>query len=869
MRASYFKSTACGATPLTQDLDLRKRNDSVEPGVGKWVSYLNRERKLDSVVGRRPVAPAAPKGLYLYGNVGSGKTMLMDMFYSATEGIVNHRRRFHFHEAMLEINQQMHSMWKNQVQEKSVQSSISSWVMKLNFDTKVKEWIASEERYKHEMQVKNILPAVADKFLVDREIGQKGASILCFDEIQTVDVFAIVALSGILSRLLSTGTVLVATSNKAPNDLNQDGMQRDIFLELVTKLGEHCQNILIGSEIDYRRLVAKGTVDQTHYFWPLDDHSSQEFEKIWSEITKASDGVVISKTIPVMFGRTLEVPESCSGVARFTYEYLCGRPVGAADYIAIARNYHTIFISDIPVMSMRIRDKARRFITLVDELYNYHCRLFCTAACSIDELFQGTEEGTLFDLESFQFETEIEGTKLRRDVLAQGSVGSGGAPSGIAAILSGQEEMFAFRRAIRAKQVPCGVKINRMVEITAPFGGLVRRGLGIPIRKHIEIGVMTCEPAKLCGFDVVLGLNRSRGYFRDFISHNMYCCVVGVGRSAMESVDNFQIDIGNLMAFDPNYQFASRPSHREELVKTCLERGTQLVQVIANNLFNLPSTEDPDGPLVQLPPPSTKLPREKHLPKPKPPTKWEEFAKKKGIKNRKKDKIVYDEQTGTWKRRHGYDRVNDDKDIPIIEAKMTDEPGEDPFAKRQADKKKKVEKQEKNRLQNLKQAAKVGALPSHVQLAATALPIVGPKTTSKKVSKDELENIAGMAATATASGGKFDKKLPGEKPAKHPGKYRKFLPVAEGKGMGSQEQQQTEKVLNKLMSKHSHEILNVGKAVTMFNVKKEKKRRNNNMKEKSSSTSSKFKPNKKSFKKSSSKKGSSKGGSSSKSGHSK
>ncbi|KAK9141683.1 hypothetical protein Syun_011083 [Stephania yunnanensis] len=651
---------------LVEKWIIRKKNDSVEPGVGKWVSYLNRERKLDSIVGRRPVAPAAPKGLYLYGNVGSGKTMLMDMFYSATEGIVNHRRRFHFHEAMLEINQQMHSIWKNQVQEKFVQSSVSSWIMNLPFDTKVKEWIASEERYKHEMQVKNILPAVADKFLVDREVGQKGASILCFDEIQTVDVFAIVALSGILSRLLSTGTVLVATSNKAPNDLNQDGMQRDIFLELVKKLGEHCQNVLIGSEIDYRRLVAKGTVDKTHYFWPLDDHSSQEFEKTWSEITKASDGDVISKTIPV----------------------------GAADYIAIARNYHTVFISDIPVMSMRIRDK-------------------------------------------------------HKEVLVQ----------------------------------------------VVPHQGLQQYYL---VKKR---------------------------------------CL----------------------------HFAEL----EELVKTCLERGTQVVQVIANNLFNLPSTADPDGPLVQLPPPTTKLPREKHLPKPKPPTKWEEFAKKKGIKNRKKDKIVYDEQTGSWKRRHGYDRVNDDKDVPIIEAKMTDEPGEDPFAKRQADKKKKVDKQEKNRLQNLKQAAKVGALPSHVQLAATALPIVGPKTASKKVNKDELENIAGMAATATASGGKFDKKLPGEKPAKHPGKYRKFLPVAEGKGMGSLEQQQTEKVLNMLISKHSHEMLDVGKAVTMFNVKKEKKRRNKNMKEKSSSTSSKLKSKKKSFKKSSSKKGSSKGGSSSKKGHSK
>ncbi|XP_038878495.1 ribosome biogenesis regulatory protein homolog [Benincasa hispida] len=325
----------------------------------------------------------------------------------------------------------------------------------------------------------------------------------------------------------------------------------------------------------------------------------------------------------------------------------------------------------------------------------------------------------------------------------------------------------------------------------------------------------------------------------------------------IENQHPFQVDLGNLMAFNPHHHFPSLPSSREELVNECLQKGTELVQFIANDLFNLPSTEDRDGPLVKLPPPTTRLPREKPLPKPKPPTKWELFAQKKGIKKRKKDKRVYDEQAGTWKRRHGYDRANDEENIPIIEAKMTDEPGEDPFAARRADKKKRVEKQEKNRLQNLKQAAKVGALPSHIQLAATALPITGTQAAPKKITKDELGNVAGMAATSTASGGKFDKKLTGEKPAKHQGKYRKFLPVVEGTGIGSQEKEQTEKVLNRLISKNSHEILNVSKAVNMYNVKKEKKQRN--QRGKSSSMSSKLKPNKK-LQKKPLKKGSSKHG---------
>ncbi|PIN24339.1 Regulator of ribosome synthesis [Handroanthus impetiginosus] len=318
----------------------------------------------------------------------------------------------------------------------------------------------------------------------------------------------------------------------------------------------------------------------------------------------------------------------------------------------------------------------------------------------------------------------------------------------------------------------------------------------------------------------------------------------------------YEIDLGNLLAFNPHHQFVSPPSSREEIVKVAIDEGTKVVQAIADALFNLPSTEDPDGPIVKLPAPTTKLPREKPLPKPRPPTKWELFAKKKGIKKRKKEKLVFDEQTGTWKRRHGYDRVNDDSDIPIIEAKSTDEPGEDPFAERRKEKKSKVEKQEKNRLQNLKQAAKVGALPSHVQLAATSLPITGTQAIPKKVNKDELENVAGMAATATASGGKFDKKLPGEKPLKHEKKYRKFLPAVEGSGMGALEKQQTEKVLNKLISKNSHEILNVEKAVNMYNVKKEKKQRRQG---RQSSTSSKLKTKKKDFKKTSKKGSSNKG----------
>ncbi|XP_044952042.1 ribosome biogenesis regulatory protein homolog [Hordeum vulgare subsp. vulgare] len=322
--------------------------------------------------------------------------------------------------------------------------------------------------------------------------------------------------------------------------------------------------------------------------------------------------------------------------------------------------------------------------------------------------------------------------------------------------------------------------------------------------------------------------------------------------SASAAATNFEVDLGHLMAYDPSHHLAAAASSRSELRGECLRKATELAQAVANALFSLPATEGRDGPVVRLPPPTNRLPREKHLPRPQPPTKWEQFAKSKGIIKHKKNKRAWDEQTNSWKRTYGYDRVNDDRDVPIIEAKLTDEPGVDPFAQRKEEKKSRVDKQEKNRLGNLKNAAKVGALPSHIQLAATSVPITGTKADlPRKAKKEDLENVAGMASAATASGGKFDKKLPGEKPLKKAGKNRKFLPVVEGKGMGNLEKQQNEKILNSLLAKNFEEPLDVSKAITMYKVKKDNKRRKD--KQSSSSGSNKLKPQKKIHKKSSKK----------------
>ncbi|KAH7422610.1 hypothetical protein KP509_12G016900 [Ceratopteris richardii] len=294
----------------------------------------------------------------------------------------------------------------------------------------------------------------------------------------------------------------------------------------------------------------------------------------------------------------------------------------------------------------------------------------------------------------------------------------------------------------------------------------------------------------------------------------------------MDDQEGFLVDLGNLLVVDKRKAGLSPSLSKEEVTRECLARGEQALQVLAEKLFSIPSTPDKAGPIVQLPAPTLQLPREKPLPKPRPPTKWEIFAQRKGIKKRKRSKLEFDEQNQEWRRRYGYKRVRDEKDIPIIDAKPSDEIGTDPFANRSAQKKSRVAKEAKNQLENLKRAAKFGgkgALPSTIQLAATSLPITGTKETPRRINKKEIGFAAGLASSSTASGGKFDRKLEGEKQAKHVGKHRKFLPVVEGSGIGHQELQQSQRVLNKVLGASSNDILDINKAVNVLNVQDEKR----------------------------------------------
>lgn len=288
-------------------------------------------------------------------------------------------------------------------------------------------------------------------------------TLLVFDELQVSDPFTALALKGILENLLELGATLVFTSNRPPEDLNRHGLHEELFQHFVTKLLQSTDAVSLSAAQDYRKMLAAaapqltaiehGTVPPAPYarlfLHPLNATTADLFEQMWAGVPGAEQ----PRALPVAFGRTLQLQRTKGGAARATFEELCARLLGAADYIALASAFDTVFIEGIPHLSFSKRDQARRFITCVDELYNNGVRLIATANAAPDALFKGTEtDEPILDLEALQFETAVEGSRLRRDLTVEAGV----APVALtpaerakaAAVLGGMEEKFAFKRAI-------------------------------------------------------------------------------------------------------------------------------------------------------------------------------------------------------------------------------------------------------------------------------------------------------------------------------------------------------------------------------------------------------------------------------------
>jgi regulator of ribosome biosynthesis len=275
--------------------------------------------------------------------------------------------------------------------------------------------------------------------------------------------------------------------------------------------------------------------------------------------------------------------------------------------------------------------------------------------------------------------------------------------------------------------------------------------------------------------------------------------------------------VGNLAAFDPSpVDAATFAAGKEE---ACLGMATRIFQALTRQVFSLPSAPAPIGRMAELPAPTTLLPREKPLPKPRPPTKWEVFAQRKGIVKRKRSKLELDEPSGEYKRRYGYQKANDAEAVPYIEAGAHEETGvEDPFTLLAREKKERVKRQDKRQVANLKNAVKAGgagALPPTLRLAA-ALPEHGRGAPARRRElQPELKAASRQAATSTASMGKFDRMVKGEDPAlRRPAGKKKGAVLAVTATAAERAQQG--KLVDHILRKNADDVVDIGRAIGKF-----------------------------------------------------
>ncbi|KAN0066545.1 ATPase [Thecaphora frezii] len=355
-----------------------------------------------------------PKGLYLYGDVGTGKSMLMDLFYDTLPDNVKGRRRIHFHQFMIEVHKRAHYY-------KSKTHRPSGIVMMMANPSSQSSSASSAAPVGEESDA---IEAVA------REMA-RSYSVLCFDEFQVTDIADAMILRGLLERLAAYGVVCVMTSNRHPDELYKNGIQRSSFLPAIELLKHQFRVTDLNSGLDYRKVPrALSTV----YFSPLDDANKREFDKLFDALTSDPTDPVRSHRELSIWGRKLEVPLSTSKVARFTFDQLCGTPKSAADYIELCQRFGTIFVEAIPRMGLNQRDLARRFITFIDAAYESKTKLLASSEVPILQIFSGDQDKN---------KPTADQMRALMDDLGLTMADLGGSP-----IFTGDEELFAFARVI-------------------------------------------------------------------------------------------------------------------------------------------------------------------------------------------------------------------------------------------------------------------------------------------------------------------------------------------------------------------------------------------------------------------------------------
>ena len=286
-------------------------------------------------------APEPPKGLYLWGGVGRGKSMLMDLFVDSLGDVP--ARRVHFHAFMQEIHSAMHEARKTGVDDA-------------------------------------IAPVAAD-------VAAK-VRLLAFDEMQITDITDAMIVGRLFQALFAAGVVVVTTSNRVPDDLYKDGLNRALFLPFIELIKEKMVVWELSSPKDYRQDRLAGS---PVYFTPVNAEARAAMNEVWDDLTRG-DGAPLTLHVK---GREVEIPQFRNGVARAGFHDLCGRPLGAADYLALAEATRVLLLDNVPTLGRSNFNEAKRFVTLIDALYEARVRLICSAAAAPEMLYlegEGTFE---------------------------------------------------------------------------------------------------------------------------------------------------------------------------------------------------------------------------------------------------------------------------------------------------------------------------------------------------------------------------------------------------------------------------------------------------------------------------------------------
>ena len=284
------------------------------------------------------------RGMYIHGAVGRGKSMLMDLFFRSVH--LKTKRRAHFHDFMADAQERIHRQ---------------------------------RQAFKNgETKEEDPMPPVA------RELAAE-ATLLCFDEFTVTDIADAMILGRLFSQLFDLGTVVVATSNVAPDDLYKGGLNRALFLPFIAQIEAHMEVLRLDARTDFRLEKLAGV---RMWLVPADAAAETALDTAWLKLT---GGVAGAARELVVKGRKLHVPRAAQGVARFAFADLCEQPLGASDYLRLAHDYHTILIDRIPVMEAADRNAAKRFVTLIDALYDNAVKLMASAGADPLSLYRETE----------------------------------------------------------------------------------------------------------------------------------------------------------------------------------------------------------------------------------------------------------------------------------------------------------------------------------------------------------------------------------------------------------------------------------------------------------------------------------------------